>query len=122
MNDNDNSNAKTIQVTVAYTTDGSGNSGGGRFNVTCVKQSIVVHNPNTDIIYQMTDATPKDIIFTGFTAYPNDQLGPAVITNNGRTMTTVDAMTSKVKEKIAVTLLFAETFGFDPEVTNEPKV
>lgn len=122
MNENDSGNTKTVDVTVVYTPDGSGNSGNGRFNVTCVKQSIVVHNKNTDIIYQMTSDTPADIIFTGFTAYPNDQLGAAVITNNGRTMTTVDAMTSTAKEKIAVTLLFAETFSFDPEVTNEPKV
>jgi hypothetical protein len=121
MSDNDSQSQKTVNVTVAYTNDGSGNSGGGRFEVTCVDWSITVNKKNTEIIYQLTSDTPKDIIFTGFSAIPGNQLGAAVVSNSGRKMTTNDALSNTTPEKIAVTLQFAEVFSFDPEVNNTPQ-
>lgn len=121
MNDSDNKSQKPVAVTVVYTNDGSGNSGGGRFNVTCVDWSITVTEKNTEIVYQLTSDTPADIIFTGYNAVPSGQLQAPVITNNGRKMKVNDLLTNTTKESIAVTLLFAETFSFDPEVINSPK-
>lgn len=122
MSDNTNPEQK-VSVDVQYALNGKGNSGNGRFNVTCVEYGITVKQKNTNIIYQLTNDTPKGIVFTGFTAVPDGQLGAPVITANGTKMTVTDALTNTTKETIKVTLLFSDTtgFGYDPEVTNEPQ-
>ena len=121
---NNENPSKKVSVDVQPAPDGKGNSSDGRYNITCVKYGITVHKKNTDIIYQLTSDTPKGIVFTGFTAVPDGQLGTPSITGNGSKMTSTDALTNTVKETIKVTLLFSDgtsDFNYDPEVTNDPR-
>lgn len=114
---------KKVSVDVQPAPDGKGNSNDGRYNITCVKEGITVHKKNTDIIYQLTSDTPKGIVFTGFTAVPDGQLGAPSITGNGSKMTSTDALSNLTKEVIKVTLQFSDghAFDYDPEVTNDPQ-
>lgn len=121
---NNDNPTKKVSVDVQPAPDGKGNSTDGRYNITCVDYSITVRKKNTDIIYQMTNDTPKGIVFTGFTAEPEGQLGAPAITSNGTKMTSTDALTNTEKEAIKVTLLFSNgtsNFGYDPEVINDPR-
>ncbi len=110
---------KTISVDVQYSTDGKGNCGNGRYLATAFKYRVHVNKHDTQLIYQLSDATPAAIGFTGYTASVPGQLGPATISNGGRTMTIVDADTD-APMLIEVTLLMADNFGYDPEVSNDP--
>lgn len=117
---NDNKIEKTINVTVQYRNDGSGNVGNGRYQADCDQYTITVGKKNTTIIYKLTADTPAPIIFTGYSADVQGQLGKATISDNGRTISMNDADSGSEPQLIKVTLLFADTFGYDPEVQNVP--
>lgn len=110
----------TVSVEVQYSNDGTGNCGGGRYMVTCDPDGITVVKRNTTIIYQLSSTTPKAVILTGYTADVQGQLGEPAFTNQGRTMSINDADSNTETQKIKVTLLLADTFADDPEVTNAP--
>ena len=112
---------KTTQVDVQYSTDGKGNVGNGRYQADCDHYQITVGKKDTLLVYQLTNDTPAPIIFTGYSADVPGQLGPATITNKGRTISMNDADSGTQVQTIKVTLLLADTFGYDPEVINQPE-
>lgn len=113
---------QTIEVDVQYVLDGKGNSGDGRFTVSCNPGAITVTQQNSGIIFTLSALTPPGIVFAGYTHIPDDQLGAPVFTPDFRTMSLIDSDSNKKVEIISITLQFRDqsVFIFDPEVTNDP--
>jgi hypothetical protein len=113
--------AITVMVDVQPAADGKGNCSGGQYQASCDQEGITVHDKNVQITYQLTGATPADIVFTGFSASPSGQLTPPAISPDGRSMKTIDVDIRAAV--IKVDLEFRDrtsAFVYDPEVTNEP--
>ena len=112
--------AITVMVDVQQATDGNGNCSGGHYQASCDQEGISVQDKGIQITYQLTDATPAGIVFTGFSASPAGQLTPPSISPDGRSMKTIDIDTRT--GTIKVDLEFrngSSAFVYDPEVTND---
>lgn len=79
--------------------------------------------PDTVINYQIYDCGDHDIVFTGMTPTPNDQLSAASVSISGKLLTFSDA--NNKKTTVAFTLQFKDkdgvTFMHDPQIINEPQ-
>lgn len=110
----------TVLVDVRYEPSGEGNCSGGRYQASCDQEGITVSEKNVEIIYQLTETTPRGIIFHGFTATPAGQLGKPTISKDGRTMSTIDSDTSAGSIKVDLEFQDTTVFVYDPEVENNP--
>lgn len=110
----------TVIVDVQYAPNGDGNCSGGRFQASCDQEGITVSQKNVEITYQLSAATPRGIIFHGFTANPTGQLNKPTISKDGRTMTTVDSDTRAGSIKVDLEFQDTTVFVYDPEVENVP--
>ena len=95
----------------------------GTYKVETAPATPWVTQPDTVINYQLYDCGGTDIVFTGMTVSPNDQLSPASLSVSGKQLTFSDANTSVMS--ISFTLNFKDQDGVqfmhDPEVRNEPE-
>lgn len=83
-----------------------------------------VTQPDTVINYQLYDTCGHDIVFTGLTAAPNDQLSDYSLSQSKMLLTLNDAVTKQIT--LDINLQFhnrktGEVFSHDPQVQNEPQ-
>lgn len=111
-----------VMVDVQYALDGAGNCSGSRYRASCDQDGITIGDKGVQVTYRLTDTTPAGVVFSGFKATPSGQLTPPSISADGRSMTTVDTMTSTGVIKVDLQFRDNSVFVFDPEVTNGPQV
>lgn len=110
-----NDNQQIVNVTVR---DGATP---GSYEVSCEPNNPTIKKKNTMMVYQLTSATPAGIRFISSSATPQGEMGPATVSNQGRTISFNNANTKKEKVKVKLELEGTITIYTEPEVTNDPQ-
>ena len=93
----------------------------GTYDVSFDPDRPTVRKKNTQMVYQFSDDTPAGIRFTGSSARPAGQMGPATVGNHGRSIAFNNANSKKGKVDVQLDMEASVSFYALPEVVNDPQ-